>query len=232
MMKKSVTFSGIETSVFGQDNNLRVFPPTNSYKFKPREHIILDEVQECILNNFWFQYNNKREEKGYMLSILNSIAEYFHHINKILPTPNIPEAPKHRPIYVVYDGKQPGLYITFEEIVSQKMEANLIQVGMSWKKYNEIDEALSKARAILGVNYYIEPAAKEYFQNFKLAKTKGIQQRSSLMNTAQEGPSKPTYKQTLQKEIDPLDSEYIDWKIIGMFEQTSPQYKKVIKEKS
>ena len=59
MMKKSVTFSGIETSVFGQDNNLRVFPPTNSYKFKPREHIILDEVQECILNNFWFQYNNK-----------------------------------------------------------------------------------------------------------------------------------------------------------------------------
>ena len=66
---------------------------------------------------------NKREEKGYMLSILNSLAEYFHHFNKILPIPNIPEAPKQRPIYVIYDGKQSGLY--FKEIISQKMEANL-----------------------------------------------------------------------------------------------------------
>jgi hypothetical protein len=92
------------------------------------------------------------------------------------------------------------------------------QVGMSWKKYNEIDEALTKARSILGVNYYKESAAKEYIQNFKLAKIKGIQQRTSIINTAQEGLSRPTYKQNLQKGIDPLDSEYIDSKIIDMFE--------------
>jgi len=103
---------------------------------------------------------------------------------------------------------------------------------MSSNKYNEIDEALTQATSILGVNYCIEPAANEYIQNFKLAQTKGIQQRTSLINTAQEGPSRPTYKQTLQKIIDPQDSEQINRKIIDMFEQTSPQYKKVIKEKS
>jgi hypothetical protein len=55
----------------------------------------------------------------------------------------------------------------------------MTQVGMSWKKYNEIDEALTKARSILGVNYYIEPTAKKYIQNFKLVKTKGIRQITS-----------------------------------------------------
>jgi hypothetical protein len=140
-----------------------------------------------------------------MLSILNSLAEYFHRINKILPTPNIREAPKQKPIYVVYDGKQPDLYITFEEVISQKIEANMTQVEMSWKKYNKIDEVLTKVRSILGANYYIKPTIKEYTQNFKLAKTKGIQQRASLISIAQEGPSRPTYKQTLQKGIDPLD---------------------------
>jgi hypothetical protein len=77
---------------------------------------------------------------------------------------------------------------------------------------------LTKARSILGINCYIEPATKEYIQNFKLAKIKGIQQRTSIINTAQEGLSRPTYKQNLQKGIDPLDSEYIDSKIIDMFE--------------
>jgi hypothetical protein len=52
-------------------NKLKIFPP-NSFKFKPKDRIIIDEVQECILDNFWYQYNNKREERGYMLSILKS----------------------------------------------------------------------------------------------------------------------------------------------------------------
>ena len=36
----------------------------------------------------------------------------------------------------------------------------------------EIDEALNKARAMLGVNYYIDSIAKEYIQKFKMEKTK------------------------------------------------------------
>jgi hypothetical protein len=50
------------------------------------------------------------------------------------------------------------------------MEAKVEGVGMSWKKYTEIDEAINKARTMLGVNYYIEPIAKEYIQKFKMAK--------------------------------------------------------------
>ena len=172
MMKKTTNFSGVETFVFSPENKLRVFPP-NSYKFKPRDHIVLDEVQECLLDNFWYQYNNKREEKGYMLSILNSLAEYFHLINSMLPISNATESVQQRPIYVEFEGPKPGIYVTFEEIISQKMEAKVEGVGMSWKKYTEIDEALNKARAMFGVNYYIEPIAKEYIRKFKMAKNKG-----------------------------------------------------------
>jgi len=51
-MKKGISFNGIETFTFGSENNkLRIFPP-NSYKFRPKDHIILDEIQECILDNF------------------------------------------------------------------------------------------------------------------------------------------------------------------------------------
>jgi len=40
---------------------------------------------------------------------------------------------------------------------------------VSWKKYLDIDQALSYARTILGVNYYLEPAAKDYIQKYKKA---------------------------------------------------------------
>jgi hypothetical protein len=75
---------GVESFSFGNDNKLKIFPP-NLFKFKPKDHIIIDEVQECILDNFWYQYNNKREEMDYMLSILSSLAEYLHMTNEALP---------------------------------------------------------------------------------------------------------------------------------------------------
>ena len=78
--KKGTSPIGGECFSFGTENKLRIFPP-NTYKLKPRDHIVLDDIQECILDNFWFQYNNKREDKGYMIAILNSLAEYFHMIN-------------------------------------------------------------------------------------------------------------------------------------------------------
>ena len=65
-MKRETSPIGSEYFSFGIDNKLRIFPP-NTYKFKPRDHIVLDDIQECILDNFWFQYNNKREDKGYMV---------------------------------------------------------------------------------------------------------------------------------------------------------------------
>jgi len=159
-MKRGTSPIGGECFSFGTDNKLRIFPP-NTYKFKPRDHIVLDDIQECILDNFWFQYNNKREDKGYMLAILNSLAEYFHMINgKIQPKEPSSNMEK-KAIYVIYRGKTPGIYISFEEVIAQQIEKEK-DGGVSWKKYLDIDQALSYARTILGVNYYLEPAAKDY----------------------------------------------------------------------
>jgi hypothetical protein len=50
-MKRSTNHMGVEPFNFGNDNKLKIFPP-NSFKFKSKDHIIIDEVQECILDNF------------------------------------------------------------------------------------------------------------------------------------------------------------------------------------
>lgn len=68
-MKRGVSQTRGDYFCFRVENKLRIFPP-NTYKFKPRDHVVLDEVQKCILDNFWYQYNNKRDGKGYMLAIL------------------------------------------------------------------------------------------------------------------------------------------------------------------
>jgi hypothetical protein len=50
---------------------LKIFS-SNTLKFKHKSHIVLDDIIEYILDKFWFQCSNKREQNGYMLSILNS----------------------------------------------------------------------------------------------------------------------------------------------------------------
>jgi hypothetical protein len=120
-MKKGASPIGGEYFSFVTDNKLRIFPP-NTFKFKPRDHIALDEVQECILDNFWFQYNNKREDRGYMLAILNSLAKYFHMINGKLQPKELSGNMDKKPIYVIYREKTPGIYITFESVIAQQVE--------------------------------------------------------------------------------------------------------------
>ena len=237
-MKKSTNYNGNEFFSFGTENKLKIFPP-NSYKFKPKDHVIIDEVQECILDNFWYQYNNKREEKGYMLSILNSLAEYFHMMNESMPILENPEFVELKPLYVVFEGRLPGIYISFEEIVAQKIDSKLTG-GISWKKYADIDEALTQARKILGINYHMEPAAKEYIQKCKRAKNKKAPISSpkpsaslpfvNIKEGGEESSKKPTYKECLTKKADPLDGSYIDLKIDEKFEAISPSWKKDIKE--
>jgi hypothetical protein len=41
---------------------------------------------------------------------------------------------------------------------------------------------------------------------------------------------KPTYKECLMKEVDPLDGQYIDMKIDERFKELYPEWKKDIKE--
>jgi hypothetical protein len=126
-------------------------------------------------NEYWIIYGINiaiRETTGrYMLSILNSLAEYFNMINDLIPTSDNPQPPDMKPIYVVFDGKAQGVYVSFESVISQKMEAKY-DGGLSWKKYIVIDEVLTQARKIIGINYYIELAVKEYIQMHKKAKKK------------------------------------------------------------
>ena len=57
-----------------------------------------------------------------MLAILNSLVEYFHMINgKIQPKESSSNIEK-KPIYVIYRGKTPGIYISFEEVIAQQIE--------------------------------------------------------------------------------------------------------------
>ena len=226
-MKRGTSPIGGEYFNFGTENKLRIFPP-NTYKFKPRDHIVLDDIQECILDNFWFQYNNKREDKGYMLAILNSLAEYFHMINeKIQPKESSANIEK-RPIYVIYRGKTPGIYVTFESIIAQQVEREN-DGGVSWKKYSDIDQALSYARSILGVNYFIEPAAKDYIQKYKRAKDVKINLPG--VNIREEGSSRvSTYKDAVKRDTESLNEEVLEKKLKERLESRISLLKKDIKE--
>ena len=66
------------------------------------------------------------------------------------------------------------------------------------KKYLDIDQALSYARTILGVNYYLEPVAKDYIQKHKNANE--IKLILAGPNIGEEGSSRPhTYKEAVKK---------------------------------
>jgi hypothetical protein len=228
-MKSSTNHMGVESFNSGNDNKLKIFRPT-SIKFKPKDHIIIDEVQECILDNFWYQYNNKREERGYIISILNNLAEYFHMTNKAMSKYDDHDSIEQKPIYVIFEGSKPDVYISFEEIIGQKVAAKYTG-GISWKKYINIDEALAQAQRILEVNYYMEPDAKEYIQKVKMSKNKMVSASPSILDIKKEEVlNKPTYKECLIKGVDLLDGEYIDWKLDEKFNVISPQWKKDIKE--
>jgi hypothetical protein len=114
-----------------------------------------------------------------MLSILNSFAEYFHMTNEALTMyDDDHDSVEQKPIYVISEGNKTGVYISYEEVIRQKIGAKYTG-GISWKNKLNIDEALARDRRILGVNYYMESAAKEYIQKFRMAKNKKV---SSLAN--------------------------------------------------
>ena len=68
-----------------------------------------------------------------MLAILNSLAEYFHMINgKIQPKESSGNIEKKTHICYI-QGKTPGIYISFEEVIAQQIEKEK-DGGVSWKK--------------------------------------------------------------------------------------------------
>jgi hypothetical protein len=219
---------------FGLENTLKIFPP-NTFKVNPKGHIALNDMQQCILDNFWFQYNVKREDKGYMLSILNSLSEYFNEINKKLPKAINIEPLEIKPLYVLFDGNRPGIYITFEEILMEKLEARKKKEDLTWKKYMDVKEALFRAKTMIGEYYYTEPKAQEYIQ-MSIGPYESTPTPASPNNTKGEASSSKkvkqeiTYKACLLKGVDPLDSEHIDMKIDEKMEEFSKILKKELKE--
>jgi hypothetical protein len=238
-MKRGLLPTGNECFIFGDENKLKIFP-TNSFNFKPKNHIRIDDIQRCILDNFWNQYVNKREDKGYMLSILNSLAEYFNTMNKDLPKSSKIEVPKKyevqkdEALYILFDGNKPGIYMTWEDVMIEKIDARKKGEDVTFKKYDNINEALMWARKIIGENYYIDPKAKEYIEKKRTntpTPTAAKAESSGSKNIKDEGsPKYHTYKECLLKGIDPLDSEYIDQELDKRFEEYSKILKKELKE--
>jgi hypothetical protein len=193
--------------------------------------VIVNNRQQCLLDNFWYQANNAKENKGYFCSVLNSLAEYFNEINKILPKSTEIEVRPVKPIYVLFDGKKPGIYVTFDEILIEKVKAKQMKEDITWRKYLDINEALTRARSAIGENYYIEPAAKEYIESNTIASVIQKGEASGLKKPKEEeSPKYGSYKQCLIKGVDPLDGEYIDQKIDEKMEEAMNSIKLEIKE--
>jgi len=243
-MKRGLLPTGNECFIFGDENKLKIFP-ANTFNFKPKSHIRIDDIQRCILDNFWYQYANKREDKGYMLSILNSLAEYFNKMNQVLPKSTKIEIPKKfevqkdEALYILFDGNKPGIYMTWEDVMIEKIDARKKGEDVTFKKYDNINEALMWARKIIGENYYIDPKAKEYIQRRRtndnisnpLTPKAAKAEPSGSKNIQEECPPKyHTYKECLLKGIDPLDSEYIDQELDKRFEEFSKIMKNELKE--
>jgi hypothetical protein len=62
-----------------------------------------------------------------------------------------------------------------------------------------------------------------------MTKNKKVSSSSSLLNI-KKSLNKPSYKECIMKAVDPLDSEYIDWKLEEKFKIISSQWKIDIKE--
>ena len=58
------------------------------------------------------------------------------------------------------------------------------------EKYQDIDQTLSYARNILGINYFLEPVAKEYIQKYR--KASDVKTNLARINIKNNGPLKNT----------------------------------------
>jgi vacuolar-type H+-ATPase subunit I/STV1 len=79
----------------------------------------------------------------------------------------------------------------------------------------------------LGINYFIELAAKDYIQKYKRAKDVKINLPG--VNIREEGSSRiPTYKDVVKRKTELLNNEIIEKKVKEKLESIIPQLKKNI----
>ena len=162
------------------------------------------------------------------------MAEYFNELNKNVPKPAKVEIPKGETLYLIFDGNKPGIYLEWENIMIEKLDAKRNGQDLTFKRYYSIDEALLWARKVLGPDYYIDPKAKNYIQMKRgipasPTPTKGEASSSKIIKK-EESPKYKTYQECLLKGLDPLDSEYIDQEMDKRFEEFSKIIKNELKE--
>jgi hypothetical protein len=58
-----------------------------------------------------------------MLSILNNLTEYFHMTNEALPKYDDQDSIEQKHVYVIFVGSKIGVYISYEEVIGQKVGA-------------------------------------------------------------------------------------------------------------
>ena len=66
---------------------------------------------------------------------------------------------------------------------------------------------------MLGVNYYIEPIAKEYIKNSRWQKTKVLCSKIPQSIPGKKDQISLHIRKVLRRKLIPLDGEYLDWRI-------------------
>ncbi|XBI43562.1 hypothetical protein VPH35_108319 [Triticum aestivum] len=106
-MKRNTLAGGSESEIFVNNTRLRILPP-NTFNFKQKDHIHIDDMERCLLK---IKDIIRRQEKGYMQSNINTHAVYF--------TP--------KPTYVMFD----GIPMTWEEF---QIRRDKINYASNWAK--------------------------------------------------------------------------------------------------
>ncbi|WVZ88587.1 hypothetical protein U9M48_035090, partial [Paspalum notatum var. saurae] len=118
-----------------------------------------------------------------------------------------------------HSASMPRLYICCKEIIMQK--GKIKPATISFIKYLDINKALEKARKYLGEDFYIEPLAKTYIQNYKCKKTtKLIYPKFTTLQ-----PIKAErYLRSLRISnfCRKIDKEYLEWKMIELLQHLDP----------
>lgn len=64
---------------------------------------------------------------------------------------DVPEVISQKPLYVIFVGLRPGIYLSYEEITIQKIGTES-EGGLIFKNYANIAETLDRARKVVGPN--------------------------------------------------------------------------------
>ena len=98
----------------------------------------------------------------------------------------------------MFDGSKLGIYVSWEEVQIEKFVAKRRNEELTFKRYDNINDALKWATYIIWQDYYIDQKAEEYIQ-----KQRGIDKNipASATPTKGEASSSKTIKRNNPQNI-------------------------------